>query len=194
MNVLLIDNGSTYITELKRLLGKHNITHVKNNAANAQTASHYDLVVLSGGHAFSVANHAHIYERELDIIKNCNRPIIGVCLGFQLIAHAFGGTLKHLDHDEHGLRSIETIEDSDIFEGIDKDNVQVYEAHHWYVESVPGILEVLAKSEAGIEIVHHLLKPIYGFQFHPEIHSRSSQGDEIFLNTIKLVEERVYNE
>jgi GMP synthase-like glutamine amidotransferase len=191
MNILLIDNGSTYITELKSLLGKHIITHVKMNSASVSDASHYDLIILSGGHSYSVVNHEHLYAQELEIIRKSNRPILGVCLGFELIAHAFGGKLNHIGKSVHGLRELNFEANSSLMSNFNVTTFQVFESHKWAVESVPDILEVLASSSDGIEIVQHVLKPIIGFQFHPEVNKKYSLGDEIFKFFFDQIEDRV---
>jgi carbamoylphosphate synthase small subunit len=48
----------------------------------------------------------------------------------------------------------------------------------------------LANSIEGIEIIKHKDKPIYGFQFHPEMFPNLSDGDELFANIVKIVQNR----
>jgi GMP synthase-like glutamine amidotransferase len=190
MNILLIDNGSAYITELKRLLSSHNVTHIKYNLADLATAGRYDLIILSGGHTFSVVNHDLMYEKELDIIKKSLRPILGICLGSQLIAHAYGAKIEKMDYKEHGMVKMEIIQSDRIFKGIEETSVQVFENHRWVIREVPPVFDVLATSKDGIEVIKHCMRPIYGFQFHPEMFTEKTQGDEIFANVINLMQER----
>lgn len=192
MNILLIDNGSSYISELKNLLCDHQITHIKYNAITPDQAAFYDLIILSGSHVFSVTNHVNMYEKELELVRKSSKPIIGLSLGFQLIAYAYEGTLKPLENEVHGLRTITISEKSPIFHHLTTQTFQVFDSYNWYVESVGDHMNTLARSETGIEIIQHILKPIYGLQFHPEVQQDKSDGDEIFMNIVKQIEKRYY--
>lgn len=64
------------------------------------------------------------------------------------------------------------------------------ESHHWGVKNVSEDLEVLGTSKDSIEIVKHKMKKIYGLQFHPELFSELTQGDELF----KAIIQDIYNQ
>lgn len=181
---LLIDNGSSYIQSLQRLLQDAGLEVAVIDYENLNDSSirEADLIVLSGGHKYTIANHADYYSRELDLIRTTSKPIIGVCLGFELIAVAFGAILQYLSDKDKGLREIQALVSDLIFI---RQNFTVYENHQFAVQSVLSPLVALAASTHGLEIIRHESKLIYGFQFHPEVLEDKQLGDELFIRVVK---------
>ena len=97
-------------------------------------------------------------------------PILGVCLGHQCIAEAYGGKIVRASTLMHGKLS--TIRHNG--RGLFTDLPAPFEAgryHSLIVEpsSVPACLEIIAESEDGeIMALRHREFPVYGVQFHPE--------------------------
>jgi len=97
-------------------------------------------------------------------------PILGVCLGHQCIAEAYGGKIVRASTLMHGKSS--TIRHNG--RGLFTDLPAPFEAgryHSLVVEpsSVPACLEIIAESENGeIMALRHREFPVYGVQFHPE--------------------------
>jgi anthranilate synthase/aminodeoxychorismate synthase-like glutamine amidotransferase len=97
-------------------------------------------------------------------------PILGVCLGHQCIAEAYGGKIVRASTLMHGKSS--TISHNG--RGLFTDLPAPFEAgryHSLVVEpsSVPACLEIIAESEDGeIMALRHREFPVYGVQFHPE--------------------------
>jgi anthranilate synthase/aminodeoxychorismate synthase-like glutamine amidotransferase len=97
-------------------------------------------------------------------------PILGVCLGHQCIAEAYGGKIVRASTLMHGKSS--TIRHNG--RGLFTDLPAPFEAgryHSLVVEpsSVPACLEIIAESEDGeIMALRHREFPVYGVQFHPE--------------------------
>jgi anthranilate synthase/aminodeoxychorismate synthase-like glutamine amidotransferase len=97
-------------------------------------------------------------------------PILGVCLGHQCIAEAYGGKIVRASTLMHGKSS--TIRHNG--RGLFTDLPTPFEAgryHSLVVEpsSVPACLEIIAESEDGeIMALRHREFPVYGVQFHPE--------------------------
>lgn len=179
MHVVIIDNGSTYISDVEDLFSEYDTDIISYNQLGNHKISDETLLVLSGGHNFPVLWHENEYKTELNYIKNHKGPIIGICLGFQLIAHAYGSHLHLLARRRHGKLSLTAIGDSRLLG--DSTHVTVYESHHWSVQNVHDPLIALAKSVDGIEILKHKEKPIYGVQFHPE---KDHSGHEIIQNIL----------
>jgi para-aminobenzoate synthetase len=162
MKILLINNGTTYLKELEKWIGSE---YDLVDFDQKPDLTGYDLVVLSGGHTYPVMNHDKEFGTEIELIKSSNKPIIGICLGFELIAHVFGCKLVHLGDSQHGSKIIEKTFDHDLF----PEKFEAYESHQWAVRDLSGELKELARSEFGVEAFKHKNLPIIGFQFHPEI-------------------------
>jgi anthranilate synthase component 2 len=100
-----------------------------------------------------------------------NKPILGVCLGHQAIAHFFGAQLINMKEVNHGRQKPTQIIQSDyIFKNIPAEfNSGRY--HSWIVDkkNFPAELEVTSvDSENNIMSVKHKIYDIRSVQFHPE--------------------------
>lgn len=182
MNILLFDNGTKYLSGLNNLLGKLGKVTIANNPSDLSSKD-ADLIVLSGGHHLYVTEHPEAYQTEIEFIKTSKKPILGVCLGAELIAYAFGAKLEFLNYEESGLINIMVLQKDNVFKDIS--DFKVYENHKLAITSLPKELIGLAKSKTGFEVFKHNTKPIYGFQFHPEMFEDKACGDEILRNLIQ---------
>ncbi|MCD5425720.1 MAG: aminodeoxychorismate/anthranilate synthase component II [Methanosarcinaceae archaeon] len=114
-------------------------------------------------------------------------PILGVCLGLQAIAVAFGGRIGHSkDGPVHGKTSLITYKDCAIFNGI-SNPLRVGRYHSLAIKNNPECLNVIAQTENGIIMgVKHEKYPIYGLQFHPES-IITDEGLDIIENFLKCI-------
>jgi GMP synthase (glutamine-hydrolysing) len=181
MQILLFDNGSKYLPELKILLEGYGEVMVSQDK-DSLSRTPADLVVLSGGHHYAIMENPDNYKGEMNFIRSTNKPVLGICLGAEIIAYTFGAEITNLNFEIKGLKNIEILKNENEFDNLP--NFWVYESHKWAITKLSGELIGLAKSECGYEIIKHITKPIYGFQFHPEMFEDKSCGDEIFKNLI----------
>ena len=118
-------------------------------------------------------------------------PILGVCLGHQAIAQAFGGRIVRAPQVMHGKVSEIEHADDDLFRGVPSP-FPATRYHSLVAEpaSLPGCLEVTARTRAGVIMaVRHRELPIHGVQFHPEsIETR--HGHRLLENFLALVPPR----
>ncbi len=177
MRILLIDNGTTLLDKLKELIPGDEIVHAYDDFDKDN--HDFDLTVLSGGSKYQLVGNEDKFAKELDFIKNTSKPVIGICFGYELIATAFGATLKELPENKKGIYEVEILE-----ENLGKGKIKVCESHRWVVDKLSDIFEILAKSDDGPEMIKHKEKPIYGLQFHPENFVEQTEGDELFLKLL----------
>jgi anthranilate synthase component 2 len=97
-------------------------------------------------------------------------PILGVCLGHQAIAQAFGGRIVRAQRVMHGKVSPVTHDGRGVFSGIDSPlTVTRYHSLAIDQDTVPGCLEVTATADDGeVMGVRHREFAVEGVQFHPE--------------------------
>jgi len=108
----------------------------------------------------------------MDVAKSLgkNIPTMGVCLGHQSIAVAFGGTVKRADQVVHGKVSEIYHSGEKIFKGLP--NPFTATRYHSLIvenESLPDCFEISSWTEDGLVMgISHKSYPIHGVQFHPE--------------------------
>ncbi len=117
-------------------------------------------------------------------------PILGVCLGHQAIAAAFGGQIVSATRLMHGKTSLITADGRNLFQGINKP-FQAMRYHSLAVsrENFPDDLEISARSEDGeIMGLRHRRHCTEGVQFHPES-IMTPLGKRLLRNFLKIAGE-----
>lgn len=113
-------------------------------------------------------------------------PILGVCLGHQAIAEAFGGEVIRAPKPVHGKSDVIFHKESGIFDGI-ANPLTVGRYHSLVVsEQLPDCLEVIASNAEGlIMAIQHKQHPVMGVQFHPES-ILTLEGKKMLQNFLSL--------
>ncbi len=161
--ILIIQNGfretyiSTYLDEEFILINSSDDYEMRSHMKNLHM---YSTVIILGGHqSVTEINQSADLADVIDLIKKCieeNRPLLGICLGCQLIAYVCGAKIKSLDKVSCGY-------DTKImgFENI-------FRCHYDYV--VPNKrIEVIETFCDMPYIIKIKSKRIYGIQCHPDI-------------------------
>lgn len=178
MNVLLINNETLHLDEFERLMPEAKITVVTPPELPKIKISNFDCAVLTGSYSKAVLYNLDYFAEELKLIREAPIPVIGICLGFQMIVHAFGGQVKKMPVKLQGWYTVEMVKPDPLFDGVKRLNV--YEGHSWTVTELPDGLVGYANSATGWEIVKHAEKKVIGLQFHPEVTDRGTDGKELF--------------
>lgn len=118
-------------------------------------------------------------------------PMLGVCLGHQAIAEAYGGRTIRAERVMHGKVDPIRHSGTGLFDGL-PDPLCVTRYHSLVTDpsALPGELEVVAWSTAPggareVQALRHRTHPVWGVQFHPE--SLFSQGGRVLLeNFLRL--------
>jgi anthranilate synthase/aminodeoxychorismate synthase-like glutamine amidotransferase len=114
-------------------------------------------------------------------------PLLGVCLGHQCIAAAFGGDVVRAPELRHGKTSMIRHNNTGIFAGLDNP----FEAVRYHsliadTGTLPSVLEVTAQTDDGLIMgVKHKSAPIHGVQFHPES-VLTHAGKQLLENFLEL--------
>ncbi len=179
---MIVDNESKYTNALVKLLYHESPRIINYQDLDYKKFSKDDIVILTGGHGDPILWHKKIYYQEAKLVKKHKGPIIGICLGFELIAHVYGSHLHLLNTRRKGEIKLTSTNAASL---IIPPYVKVYENHNWSVSKLKKPLMPLAYSKDGIEILKHTRKPIYGLQFHPE--ESSSSGMALFNAILEQV-------
>jgi len=169
--ILLIDNYDSFVYNLKQYLeelGEEVMVRRNNQITISEIESlNPDAIVISPG-----PGRPENAGLSVEIIKHFagKIPILGVCLGHQAIAQAFGGIIKRAPKLMHGKTSAIRHDGKTIFSGLENP----FEATRYHSliveeETLPPELEISARGPEGeIMALRHRELPIEGVQFHPE--------------------------
>lgn len=185
--ILLIDNYDSFTYNLAQYIGVFAEVMVLRNDDERlyEQSEKADALVFSPGPGWPA--DAGLMEK---LIKDFagKKPMLGICLGHQAIAEAFGGHLRLAKHVMHGKQSHLLFQaPSPIFKGIEN-NVPIMRYHSLVVDQLPENFEVTAITSDDQEIMalQHKNLPIYGLQFHPESIG-SPDGLKMIENFIALI-------
>ncbi|MFQ5699789.1 MAG: anthranilate synthase component II [Myxococcota bacterium] len=171
MKLLVIDNYDSFTFNLVQYLGElgADCEVVRNDAirADAIGARGVDAIVVSPGPC--TPREAGI---SVEVIR-CHAarlPILGVCLGHQSLAVAFGGTIVPARRLMHGKTSEIHHDGRGLFRGLPDPFVATrYHSLAVRRDDLPAVLEVSAWTDDGeIMGLRHRERPVMGVQFHPE--------------------------
>lgn len=128
-----------------------------------------DLIILSGGGGEGLEIDDEYepgrlwYEDEIKLIQTADKPILGICMGFEVMARAYGAPVTLAGGLILGRDDVQVTKK---FRPLFGNRLRQYEAHSWRVEDVPSDFEVLANSKSGVEIFR--FRNRLATQFHPE--------------------------
>ncbi len=179
--IVILDFGSQYtqiIARKVRECGVYAELHPFNISEDQLKALNPKGIILSGSPSSVYADNAPI--PSFDVFAQ-NVPVLGVCYGLQLIAHTFGGAVDKAAKREFGRALLHIDEYDGLFENMDNDS-QVWMSHGDSLTVMPEHFHPIAHTNnAPICAVRHDNRPIYGVQFHPEVH-HSTEGRKLLQN------------
>jgi len=187
--ILIIDNKGQYVHRIKTTLRDIDVQAeiVPNIIKTEEILKRSpDGIILSGGpnSAWDKKENGNC-EKILDL----NFPVLGICLGHQIIAEHFGGKVKTSGTAEYGNTEIFVDKEDEIFKGM-KIQFNAWASHRDEIYEIPQNFEILAHSEiCRYESIKCINKPIYGVQFHPEV-MHTEDGYKIFENFVNVCKNR----
>jgi len=169
--ILVFDNYDSFTYNLVQMIEQITDAEVvvfRNDQISLEDIEKYDKIVLSPGPG--IPEEAGIL---LDVIKKYapTKSMLGVCLGQQAIAEAFGGSLINLSEIYHGVATEATkITNHKILHNL-PDILEVGRYHSWAVnpEDFPAELEITSVDKSGmIMSLQHKTYDVHAVQYHPE--------------------------
>ncbi|HEV7848017.1 MAG TPA: gamma-glutamyl-gamma-aminobutyrate hydrolase family protein [Mycetocola sp.] len=172
--VLVIDNYDSFVYTLNGYLRELGATTdvVRNDdipeSEIAARLADYDAVLISPGPG-KPADAGISIPVVLAALKT-GQPLLGVCLGHQAIAEAFGGVVTNAEELMHGKTSQVSHDESPFYDGVGQPFTATrYHSLAVVDGTVPDDLVVTARTAGGVIMgLRHREAPIYGVQFHPE--------------------------
>ena len=197
MNVVILDTGCANLNSVKSAIARHGY--------EPKVSRDPDVVLLADklflpGVGTAQAAMDQVRERELfDLIKACTQPVLGICLGMQLLGRRseesngvdllgiieedvpkmtdFGLPLPHM-----GWNRVRYAADHPLFAGIEQDS------HFYFVHSYAVLPNenTIATSNYGVDFSAAIAsKNFYGVQFHPERSGKN--GAQLLKNFVENI-------
>ena len=171
MKILLIDNNDSFTYNLFNYISKFkiNVEVIRNDRIDGRTIlkKKYDKIVISPGpgNPNQAGNCLKIVN---DVYKKV--PILGVCLGHQIIGQVFGGKIVNAKNLMHGKTSKIIHVKKGLFRNI-QNNFEATRYHSLVVDRKKFPKKLIITAETKNKTIMGLMHKnydIHGFQFHPE--------------------------
>ncbi len=141
-----------------------------------------DGLVLSGG-------------PDIDRVGNCAEfvrsglPVLGICLGMQVIADELGGRVGGGDYGGYADVDVDILDEDDPLVGSLAPETRVWASHADEVKELPeGFARTASSDVCGVEAMSDADRDLYGVQWHPEV-AHTERGQEVFENFVEVCEE-----
>ncbi|MEZ7679696.1 glutamine-hydrolyzing GMP synthase [Pauljensenia sp. 27098_8_107] len=174
--VLVVDFGAQYAQLIARRVREANVYSeiVPHTMSVADMlAKEPSAIILSGG-------PSSVYEEGAPSVDpaifEAGVPVLGICYGFQTMAHALGGTVGRTGTREYGHTEATVAGDSCLFDGTPDDQI-VWMSHGDAVQGAPeGFTVTASTAETPVAAFESRERRLYGLQWHPEVgHSQFGQ-------------------
>jgi len=170
VRILVVDNYDSFVYNLVQYLGQlgAEVTVRRNDEVDFSSLSNFDGILISPGPGTPEAAG-----QSIELVKYAvehRTPLLGVCLGHQAIAVAFGATVSRAPELLHGKTSIVHHTNKGLL--VDLPSPFTATRYHSLAiepETLPAELEVTGETDSGVVMaIEHTSLPISGVQFHPE--------------------------
>jgi para-aminobenzoate synthetase component 2 len=186
--VLLVDNYDSFTFNLAQAMSalgaEVTVLRADDPALDRALAAHPDRVVISPG-----PGRPETAGRSSELVRTAPEqgiPTLGVCLGLQCAAVAFGAAVVRAPEPRHGKTSPVRHDGRGVFAGVPDPTVAT-RYHSLMVDpaTLPAALEISARSDDGVVMgLRHRTLPLEAVQFHPES-VLSADGVAILRNFIE---------
>ena len=176
--VLVVDFGAQYAQLIARRVRE---AHVYSEivpryiSADAVRGLAPAGIILSGGPASVYAEDAY----EIDpAILDLGIPVLGICYGHQVLAHALGGRVAHNEVAEYGRTALEVGESGLLFHELPTSQTVWMSHRDAVVEPPRGFRVTAATPDSPVAAMEDPVRRLFGVQFHPEV-GHTERGQEV---------------
>ncbi len=158
--ILIISTCKEYLSELEfvrplaMLIEDHVIQHYSKIKSADITAA--DKIIIAG----TALKDFDYLQGNFNWLKKCDKPVLGICSGMQIIAKEFGVPLEECT--TIGTQKVEVIAENKLAKG-------TFNAYFLHTKTGTGNFKTLATSNGKPCMIKHGEKEIYGCIFHPEV-------------------------
>jgi len=173
---LIINHDSSYIKKLENLFDECDTIHYKEFDKNI--ANKYDYIILSGGD-INISGPNDIL-KEKEFLNTTKKPILGICLGHQLLGILNGSTLRY-----NKLKEFNESSNGFKFTNILNNKLKMFYFHKCYIDDISDNFEITLEENEGvifISLIEDKKRKIMGIQSHPEM----SGTDGVFIKNYFL--------
>lgn len=182
--IIIVDFGSQLahlIAKKVRMLGEYTEIVPPDQVMNLISESRPKGIIFSGGPESVYNPTAPSVPQTL---FDQNIPILGICYGYQLLAHLTGGKVEKGEKSEYGVTTMTKLTDHPLLEGLE-DQEKVLMSHRDRVITPPPNSQFVATTEKATAAYADDARAIYGIQFHPEV-THTPKGMQLLVNFLKL--------
>jgi GMP synthase (glutamine-hydrolysing) len=176
--ILVVDFGAQYAQLIaRRVREAHVYSEIVPRDISAAEVRELDPagIILSGGPASVYADDAYELDRQ---ILELGIPVLGICYGHQVLAHALGGDVVHTEHAEYGRTELTAVPASVLFSEL-PERQDVWMSHRDAVVKPPPGFRVTASTDSSpVAAMEDLDRGFCGVQFHPEV-AHTVRGQEV---------------
>ena len=182
--ICIIDCGTSWLQEIKDNLSNlgYESKVIKLDEIEDSVFTSFSGIVISGAPTLLTQVNQQEYFDKFSFIKSIEIPVLGICLGHQIIGLLHGSKIQ-AEQMIDKMEQIEILQENNLFNGIQ--NLAEFREEHSEFISLPENFVLHAKSEScDNESMKHKDKNLYSVQFHPEV--SGDNGKQLFNNFLKL--------
>lgn len=183
--IVIIDCGSSKTPLIESVVYEYMDTRIV-PLFDFKRADHIDALgfIISGAPILITEVDTEPYLKQVDWLKNEEKPVLGICFGHQLLGLTYGA-LSNRQKEDRDWQTIEVIADCTLFNKLPQE-IELMEDHCEAI-SIPRDFVHVAVSDATVnEAMMHKDKPLFGVQFHPEV--SGNHGAIILENFVHICE------
>uniref|UniRef100_A0A7J3ZJE5 anthranilate synthase n=1 Tax=Fervidicoccus fontis TaxID=683846 RepID=A0A7J3ZJE5_9CREN len=189
---LIIDNYDSFVYNIAQMVAELGSTPIviRNDELTPKLVERLnpDRIVISPGPG--TPERPEDVGVSIEVVKRAagRIPVLGICLGHQVVGYAFGAKIRRAKVIMHGkVDKIKVLRSSRIFSGL-PDIIEATRYNSLVIAELPPVLTVnaISLSDGEIMAVKHTELPVFGVQFHPESVG-TVLGKAILKNFLDLV-------